>query len=372
MIRKSAFTVIIAVIISTILLVSIVREDENYEKFNIVYNDIVKSFQETFSLKSKDVDNLSNKIMDKNKANGNLTLNDNRVIVGVIPILLGVIFLIILYIIWLRVLKPFKEMNKFAERIATGNLDVPLPMDRSNAFGTFTESFDIMRSEIYSAREKERIANESKKELVASLSHDIRTPIASIKSVIDVNKLKIKDDNIIEQLNIIDEKVDRINGLVDDIFTSTMEERKKLEVSVEGVSSNELKEIIKNADYKNKIQDFIIPECLVSIDKVRFTEVIENIVSNSYKYADTLMHLKSYYEDDYLILEIEDEGNGVSKEELPLLTNKFYRGDNSKSQLGSGLGLYIAKTLIETMGGEFKIDNVGGLRVIIAMKLWKN
>ena len=77
-------------------------------------------------------------------------------------------------------------MKDFAERIADGNLDIPLKMDRQNLFGAFTESFDIMRTELKKSRIAEANANESKKELVAKLSHDIKTPIASIKAASEV------------------------------------------------------------------------------------------------------------------------------------------------------------------------------------------
>ena len=81
------------------------------------------------------------------------------------------------------IIKPFRQLEGFAERIAGGNLDIPLMMDRQNLFGAFTESFDIMRSELKKARAAEARANASKKELVAKLSHDIKTPVASIKEI---------------------------------------------------------------------------------------------------------------------------------------------------------------------------------------------
>ena len=84
------------------------------------------------------------------------------------------------------VIEPFQKLNGFAQRIAGGNLDVPLEMDRANIFGAFTESFDIMRSELKKAKIAEAKANAGKKELVAKLSHDIKTPVASIKAASEV------------------------------------------------------------------------------------------------------------------------------------------------------------------------------------------
>ena len=74
------------------------------------------------------------------------------------------------------ILFPFRKLQGFARHIASGNLDVPLEMDKNNLFGAFTESFDLMRNELSNAKENERKADRSKKELVASLSHDIKRP----------------------------------------------------------------------------------------------------------------------------------------------------------------------------------------------------
>ena len=82
--------------------------------------------------------------------------------------------------------KPFQKLKSFAQHIARGNLDIPLEMDKHNLFGAFTESFDLMRSELKKARKAEAKAAADKKELVAKLSHDIRTPLASIKAASEV------------------------------------------------------------------------------------------------------------------------------------------------------------------------------------------
>lgn len=94
------------------------------------------------------------------------------------------------------VIKPFHKLERFAERIAGGNLDIPLEMDRQNLFGAFTESFDIMRSELKKARAAEAKANASKKELVAKLSHDIKTPVASIKAALEVGAALASDEKV--------------------------------------------------------------------------------------------------------------------------------------------------------------------------------
>ncbi len=93
-------------------------------------------------------------------------------------LLAGVLILIIGYFVYINhcVVRPFHNMKKFATRIAVGDLDTPLQMDKGHVFGEFTEAFDIMREELKASREREEAAVKSRKELVAELSHDIKTP----------------------------------------------------------------------------------------------------------------------------------------------------------------------------------------------------
>ncbi|MDE6401445.1 MAG: hypothetical protein K2L54_02410, partial [Clostridiales bacterium] len=138
------------------------------------------------------------------------------------------------------VVKPFYKLKGFAERVADGNLDVPLEMDRKNVFGAFTESFDIMRSELKKARIAEARANASKKELVAKLSHDIKTPIASIKAVSEVGAAQATGNKERERYSQITEKADLVNALVTNLFSATLEELDKLSVTPNDISREEI------------------------------------------------------------------------------------------------------------------------------------
>jgi signal transduction histidine kinase len=95
------------------------------------------------------------------------------------------------------------------------------------------------------------------------------------------------------------------------------------------------------------------------MDELRLAQVIDNIISNSYKYAGTSINVSSRIAGQYLEIAFQDYGPGVSEDESPLLFNKFYRAENSKGKSGSGLGLYISKYLINKMSGEIDCDNTG-------------
>lgn len=267
-----------------------------------------------------------------------------------------------------HILKPFRKLQGFARHVAEGNLDMPLDMDKGNLFGAFTESFDLMREELNRARENERLANQSKKELVASLSHDIKTPVASIKAVTEVMHVKTADESQRRQLEIISSKADQINTLITNMFSATLEELQELKVTVTEQSSQILYEIIKTADYNRQADITGIPECIISTDVLRLAQVADNIISNSYKYAGTPIYVSSVIRGKYLEIAFKDYGKGVSEEEIPLIFNKFYRAKNSNGKGGTGLGLYISKYMMEKMEGDIYCENAcDGFTVVLKL-----
>ncbi|MCI8325767.1 MAG: HAMP domain-containing histidine kinase, partial [Clostridia bacterium] len=157
--------------------------------------------------------------------------------------------------------RPFRKLKGFAERVACGNLDIPLEMDRQNLFGAFTESFDIMRSELKKARIAEAQAQQSKNELVAKLSHDIKTPVASIKAVSEVGLAVTDNEKDKANYTQIIGKADQINTLVTNLFTATLEELQQLTVTTTNIESSKVKTMLENADYLHKATIPDIPEC---------------------------------------------------------------------------------------------------------------
>lgn len=278
----------------------------------------------------------------------------------------------ILYLVYLNhiIIHPFRRLNGFAERVAAGNLDVPLNMDRGNIFGAFTESFDIMRAELKRAQAAEARANASKKELVAKLSHDIRTPVASIKAAAELGTALTKNPKTQQNYTRILHKADQINTLVTNLFSATLEELQHLTVCPVDIKSTELLEMLKHADYFDYARIPSVPNCLIFADKLRLQQVFDNIFANSYKYANTEIDVNLSIENNCLAVKIEDHGGGVPEEELPLLKEKFGRGKNSKTVDGAGLGLYISNCFMEEMQGALVIENGRhGLSVTVLIAL---
>lgn len=348
-----------------------------YSNFNASYNNydtqIINSIKDQDTIVDITNNNqLVGKVIILNDINS-LEKMKRHLTLAVIIIFTLLLSLCIVYLIYLKVYiyKPFKKLEKFAGKIAEGNLDIPLKMDKGNVFGAFTESFDIMREQLKISRENEYLANRSKKELIASLSHDIKTPIASIKALCEIMELKLTNKADVDKIHTIFQKSDQIEKLINDMFHSTLEELQELKVKPELYSSAIINEHIKNNNFYEKIKIMnSCPECLIIVDKLRIQQVIDNIINNSYKYANTDIEISYELKQSHLSVSFKDFGKGVSEEELPLIFNKFYRGTNTSGVTGSGLGLFLSKYFMEHMQGDVECYNVtDGFVVKIYIKL---
>ena len=281
-------------------------------------------------------------------------------------ILLGAAYLaglLILFVVWYFYIRPFNKLSDFAANVSKGNLDVPLNMNRHNYFGAFTESFDRMREELKLSAEREAAANRSKKELVAELSHDIKTPVATIKATCEVMELKHKDPDVQAKVAVIKSKASSVEQLVDNMFRATLDDLEELKVTPREESSLIIDSMLSDLRFYGTVERKAdIPECLILADKLRLEQVIDNIAGNSFKYAGTPLEVdfRSDKENIYVIL--SDRGPGVPEDELAMLTTKFYRGSDASGsgKDGSGLGLYLASLFMEKMGGGLELKNREG------------
>jgi len=280
--------------------------------------------------------------------------------------LLGCVFFGFLYI-WL--IRPFLNLQDFARQVAKGNLDFPLKVKKYNYFGAFTESFDLMREELKRARESEYQANISKKELVAELSHDIKTPVATIEAACEVMQVKEKEPEIQKKVALILSKAKIIEKLVGNLFHATLEELTALKVEPIEESSLCIMENFKDLQVYGEIQFASpLPECMVYMDKLRFSQVVDNCMNNAWKYAKTRVQVDFSQDEEGIRILIKDFGEGVPGEDLPKIVEKFYRGSNAKGKEGSGLGLYLAKMFMEQMGGGMEYYNQDGFVVELFLK----
>lgn len=304
-----------------------------------------------------------------------------RVLVYINIVLLGMVLatVAVLWYVQNKVLKPFQNMSDLSYELAKGNLSMPIKEEKSKLFGRFLWGMDMLREKLEDNKEKELEFQRERKTLILSLSHDIKTPLSSIElySKALAEDLYDTQEKRNEALRGIARNVKEIKGYVNEIVTASREDFLNLEVSM---GEYYLSEVIKSVEsyYKDKLsvihtefQVDPVSECLVKGDKNRTVEVLQNLMENAIKYGDgKRIRISFGEEEDCKLIQIENSGCNLKNEELPNLFDSFYRGSNSTGVKGSGLGLYICKTLMRKMDGEIfaQIKEDGFCATVIVKK----
>ena len=268
-----------------------------------------------------------------------------------------------------RVLVPFRRLERFASRVAGGDLSAPLEMDRGNAFGAWTESFDLMRTELAASREREAATQASKEALIAQIGHDLRTPIATISATAELLQLTEASPDARERLGVIQSKSSQVDSLISDLFRAHADEIAALSMTAEDLGTDEVEALMREADHRGLMSIDPLPVVLIRADRLRLTQIIDNVVQNSYKYANTPIRVSGRLEEGSLRLSISDEGPGIEADETELIFARGRRGRNAAGTPGQGLGLFTCAQLMERMGGRIEAGPPGGSGLTITLHL---
>ncbi len=289
---------------------------------------------------------------------------------------LCILFLLLIFgYIYRAILRPFDKLKNYAGEIAKGNFDTALNYERSNYFGEYTWAFDHMRREIVKARACEKEAILNNKTVIATLSHDIKTPIASIRAYAE--GLEANLDNSIEKrqryLTTIMTKCDEVTKLTNDLFLHSISDLDKLKMEFEEVELADFLQTHFNETVNQLTLNKPIPMKTLIVDQKRLEQAIDNLINNSKKYANTSMKLWATIEETTYSIHLRDYGQGIPSEDMPFIMDKFYRGRNAGEQEGSGLGLYIVNYIMKQHGGQLRLTNQkDGLEAILVLPLYKN
>lgn len=276
--------------------------------------------------------------------------------------------------LYLKIIRPFQKLEDYAEQIAKGNLDVSLKYERTNFFGAFTWAFDHMREEILYARKNEEKAIKENKTIIAALSHDIKTPIASIRAYAEGLEANLSADYEKREryLQVIMKKCDEVTKLTNDLVLHSLSELESLEIKEQAIDIGSiLEQVVSDLENEYIVLKRPVPARKLIADGKRVVQVIENLVNNAQKYApNTKVEIWAEALEKQYEIHIRDYGEGILPEDMPFVFEKFYRGKNVEGKPGSGLGLYIVKYIMNKMNGEVRLVNrQSGLEVILEFRV---
>ena len=272
------------------------------------------------------------------------------------------------------VARPFTRLEGFAEEVASGNLDAPLAYERSNPFGKFTWAFDHLRKELDRARKDEERTREDHKAALASLSHDLRTPLASLRAYAEALEMGLvsSEEERTEYERAIIRKCDEASSLVEDLFQHALTDMDRITVACEPVQAAPIvKRCAADSSGLARISCLRADDARVEADEARLAQAIDNLIGNAIKYArGSAIDIQATAEGGLYTISVRDFGPGIPAEDMLFATERFYRGANASGRPGSGLGLYISAYLAERMGGRLHLANAHpGLKATIELPL---
>jgi Signal transduction histidine kinase len=267
---------------------------------------------------------------------------------------------VLLYIGY-KVIKPFDKMSSLTEQLAKGNLSTPIKEEKSRFFGKFLWGMDMLRENLEDSKMKNLEYQKEKKTMLLSLSHDIKTPLSAIQlySKALSEGLYDTEEKKQEALAGIQSKTDEIRGYVDEIYKLSREDFMELEVKPGEVYMKDVMDGVV-AYYKDKLSvlhtEFEVEEfdnALLSADKDRLIESLQNLMENAIKYGDgRKISISFSEEEDCKLITVSNTGCTLEDSEINNIFDSFYRGSNTTNIQGNGLGLYIVKQLMTKMGGD--------------------
>jgi len=267
---------------------------------------------------------------------------------------------VLLYIGY-KVIKPFDKMSSLTEQLAKGNLSTPIKEEKSRFFGKFLWGMDMLRENLEDSKMKNLEYQKEKKTMLLSLSHDIKTPLSAIQlySKALSEGLYDTEEKKQEALAGIQSKTDEIRGYVDEIYKLSREDFMELEVKLGEVYMKDVMDGVV-AYYKDKLSvlhtEFEVEEfdnALLSADKDRLIESLQNLMENAIKYGDgRKISISFSEEEDCKLITVSNTGCTLEDSEINNIFDSFYRGSNTTNIQGNGLGLYIVKQLMTKMDGD--------------------
>ncbi len=282
-----------------------------------------------------------------------------------------------------KIERPLDILTSGVHEIRDGNLTYRIDYQTKDEFLPVCADFNHMAERLQQSIEQTAREERSRKELIAGISHDLRTPLTSIKAYVEglIEGIAQTPERQQKYMQTIREKANDIDRMVDKLFLFSKLDLGDNPFYPEPIPVAEaLRSLIAaNAEAYAKegmtvTMDAIPADCVVCADPVQFRNAITNLLENSLKYKDApevLVHIGCTETASDATISVTDNGPGVSEEALPKLFDVFYRSDPSRSnpQKGSGLGLAITAKILERFGGSIRAENAEpkGLRILLTI-----
>lgn len=290
-------------------------------------------------------------------------------------------------LVYVEFVKPIVSLKEAAEAIGEGNLNTKVEYDkhRTDEIGELCRSFTDMENKLSESVELKIQYEKENRELISNISHDLKTPITTIKGYVEGIMDGVADtpEKRDRYLRMIYNKANEMDVLINELSLYANINNNAIpyefhRVNVKAYFSDCMEEIQTTLATNNmmlKYKDYVDPDVKVVVDPDQLKRVINNIITNAIKYSDKengLVEIYLYDEGDTIKVSISDDGKGIDEESLPHIFDRTFRADSARqSRGGSGLGLAICKKIIEEHGGKIWAKSKLGVGTTIMFELNK-
>ncbi|WP_291757882.1 HAMP domain-containing sensor histidine kinase [Lysinibacillus sp. UBA5990] len=271
------------------------------------------------------------------------------------------------------ILTPLHELKKNTEEIIKGNYEQMSSYPKLAELGELYAVFDQMRLEIKQLVILQNEQEQNQKKLISSISHDVRTPLTTIKAYLDAISEGVcrNEDSLMSYIHIMQTNTEKMSRLIDDLFIHALKELGHIPIHLnEQYSRDVLTNILLPIQYYVQttnihfIKPAIIPNVLIQVDEGRLEQVISNLVTNALKHTsngDTIT-ITTYIEYQTLYIQVIDNGNGMLPEDMPFIFERYFRGHQPERESaikneGAGLGLSICQHIMEEHYGSISFHS---------------
>jgi signal transduction histidine kinase len=284
----------------------------------------------------------------------------------------GILQFMFLHRLETRIFKPMEKLKQGVDEIAQGNYNIKIQYEAPNYLGLLIASFNEMARQLLLSEKVQTEYEANRKALVANISHDLKTPITAIQGYLEalLDPAGHSAEWNEKYLRTIYHNTVYINRLIDDLFLFSKLDLQKLEFNFEKIEIQKYMDDLME-EYRFSLEEkqveFVYLNHLehpltVKLDRKRFHQALHNIMSNAVKHGPEKdlriqVHL---HQNSFLTIDIQDNGPGIPASKIPFVFDRFYRVDTerTKDMNSTGLGLAIAKELIEAHGGTLSVAGV--------------
>lgn len=292
----------------------------------------------------------------------NATISTIKVQLYYVTGIMFVLSIVLSFVIAKTVSKPIEKLNKSAKILATGNYDIHFS---GKGYREIHELSDTLNHSASELSKVERL----RRELMANISHDLRTPLALIYSHAEMMH-DFPDEISSEQTQTIMDETQRLSSLVNDILDVSRLETGTMELNTAAYNMTESidKTVSRIADLVKKENYSLVfehdEEVFVNADEVKITQAIYNLLTNAIHYStnDLTIIIRQKVIGKVVRIEVEDHGEGIGKDNLPYIWDRYYKIDkrHKRAITGTGLGLSIVKKIVELHHGDYGVDSQVG------------